>query len=259
MRKLFIAGNWKMNTTRDEAVTLVDGIKEKITAGHEVDVGVCPPFTYLEAVAEAARGSRIIIGAQNVYFETKGAYTGEISPFMLKDIGCERVIIGHSERRHILKETDEMINKKVKVSLEAELFPILCVGELLEEREAGRTEEVVKRHLREGLKGVSEQNARRVVIAYEPVWAIGTGKTATPEQAQEVHKFIRALLKEMYNAETAEDMVIQYGGSVKPENAQELLMRKDIDGALVGGASLKVDSFAGIIDGAYSANAIKGN
>jgi len=259
MRKLFIAGNWKMNTTREEAVKLTRAVKEKIAAGDEVDVGVCPPFTYLEAVVEAASGSPIIIGAQNVYFETKGAFTGEISPLMLKDIGCQRVIIGHSERRHILKETDEVVNRKVKASLEAELFPILCVGELLEEREAGKTRDVVKRHLQEGMKGVSQSNALRVVIAYEPVWAIGTGKTATPEQAQEVHAFIRALLEEMYGAGTAESMVIQYGGSVKPENALELLKQKDIDGALVGGASLKVESFAGIIDAARSANALKGN
>jgi triosephosphate isomerase len=257
MRRLFIAGNWKMNTTREEAVNLVEGIKEKTAGKDEVDVGVCPPFVYLEAVAEAARGSRIVVAAQNVYFETKGAFTGEISPAMLKDIGCTRVVIGHSERRHVMHETDEMINKKVKASLAAGLPPILCVGELLEEREAGKTENVVKRHVQEGLKGVGEEDARQVVIAYEPVWAIGTGKTATPAQAQEVHEFIRSLLSDMYGTAISEDVVLQYGGSVKPENAKDLLAQKDIDGALVGGASLKVDSFSGIIDAACSAHAAK--
>ena len=253
MRKPFVAGNWKMNTRREEAVRLVEEINERIGGKEGVDIGVCAPFVYLEAVVKAARESRIIVGAQNLYFERGGAFTGEVSALMLKDIGCTSVIIGHSERRHILKEIDEVINKRVAAALGADLRAIFCVGELLEEREAGKTEEVVRRQLREGLKGVAEVDARKVVIAYEPVWAIGTGKTATPEQAEEVHEFIRGLLGEMYSADTAEETVIQYGGSVKGENARELLSQPDIDGALVGGASLKAESFVKIIEAAYSA------
>ena len=253
MRKPFIAGNWKMNTNKEEALSLVEGIIKKLGGRNEIDIGVCPPFVYLDTVVKAAKGSRLFIGAQNLYFEKDGAFTGEISASMLKDIGCSHCIIGHSERRHILNEPDEMINKKVSAALQAGILPILCVGELLEEREKGLTEDVVRRHIQEGLRGVKENDVRRVVIAYEPVWAIGTGKTATPEQAQEVHKFIRTLLQKMYSKETAEKIVIQYGGSVKPENAEDLLNQSDIDGALVGGASLKIDSFVGIIEAAYRA------
>ena len=253
MRRPFIAGNWKMNTKRDEAVRLVEDIKKGIAGKEGVDVGVCAPFVYLEAVAKAAGASGIIVGAQNFYFEPEGAFTGEISASMLKDIGCTSVIAGHSERRHILKETNEMINKKVGAGLNAGLLVILCVGELLEQREAGKTEAVVGEQLKEGLAGIGKEGMRKVVIAYEPVWAIGTGKTATPGQAQEVHGFIRGLLKEMYSADIAEKMVIQYGGSVKPDNAKELLSQSDIDGALVGGASLKADIFVKIIEAGYSA------
>lgn len=245
MRKLFIAGNWKMNTNREEAVALARGVAQGAD-GVDVDLAVMPPFVYLPAVVDAAAGSAVAVGAQNMHFESKGAFTGEISPDMLKDIWCTCVILGHSERRHVFGEDDALINRKLLVALDAGLKPILCIGETLEEREAEKTLEVCERHVREGLKDVAKENFERVTIAYEPVWAIGTGKVATPDQAQEVHAMVRKLLGELAGGEIAEKMRIQYGGSVKPENAADILSQPDVDGALVGGASLKAESFLAI-------------
>ncbi len=247
MKKIFVCGNWKMNTDRAAAVNLALGTKAAAEGVEKVEVGACPPFVYLLPVAEALSGSNVALGAQNMYFEAKGAFTGEISAQMLMDVGCRYAIVGHSERRHIFGESDELINRKMHAAIAAGLGPILCVGELLDQREAGQTEAVVTRHVTEGLKGVSAEDAARVVVAYEPVWAIGTGKTATPDQAEEVHKFIRGVLAGLYDDKTAAAVRIQYGGSVKPENAYELMSQPDVDGALVGGASLKADSFGEII------------
>lgn len=247
MRKLFVAGNWKMNTSRTEAETLINGLKPLVSDVQDVDIAVCPPFVYIDQVAALTGNSNIKVGAQNCYMEPKGAFTGEISPEMLKDCGCSYVIAGHSERRHILGETDAIINQKVKKILEAGLQVILCVGELLDEREAGKTEAVVETQLSGGLKDLSVNDFANITIAYEPVWAIGTGKTATPDQAQEVHAFIRNWLKTQFGEPVSGNCRIQYGGSVKPENARELMSQPDIDGALVGGASLKADQFAAII------------
>jgi len=246
-RKPFICGNWKMHTTRAEAVALAEGTAKAAAATPGVEVGACPPACYIEAVVAAARGTPLVVGGQNMYFEPQGAFTGEIAGPMLKDLGCAYVILGHSERRHVFGEPDDLIARKVKAAFEADLLPILCVGELIEQRRAGATENVVRRHVTSGFDGLAADQARRVVIAYEPVWAIGTGETATPEQAQEVHAFIRTLLADLYDADLAQAVRIQYGGSVKPDNAHDLLAQPDIDGALVGGASLKVDSFSTII------------
>jgi len=246
-RKLFIAGNWKMNTSRSSAVALGKALAEKLGAVEAVDLAVFPPAVYLADVSEAVAGSRIAVGAQNMFYEDDGAFTGELSAEMLKDVGCTCVILGHSERRHVIGETDEWINRKVVKALADGLGPILCVGELLEQREAEQTTDVVRRQVTIGLEGVDAAGATKVTIAYEPVWAIGTGKTATPAQAQEVHAMIRGLLAEMYDADVADAVRIQYGGSVKPSNAAELLGQADVDGALVGGASLKADDFAGIV------------
>ena len=251
MRKTVIAGNWKMNNDLKESQKLIIELKnllqnEKLNC----DVIVCPPFTSLSEASKLLNGSVIKLGAQNMYFEDNGAFTGEISASMLKSVGCEYVIIGHSERRHIFGESDEVINKKIKKALSAGLKPIFCVGELLEERENGTTNDVVKRQILKGLEGITANEMKNIIVAYEPVWAIGTGKTASPAQAQEVHEFIRDLIEIDYSLEVANDLVIQYGGSVKPDNANELISQKDIDGALVGGACLKADSFLGIIKGA---------
>ena len=252
MRKPFVAGNWKMNTDSHTGVELVERIASGSveTAGLSVTVAVCPPFVYLQAVAKALSSSSIAVGAQDMYFEPEGAFTGEISASMLKDVGCLYCLCGHSERRHVIGESDELINKKVAAAIAGGLLPILCVGELLGEREASQTNEVVTRQVKEGLAGLSAEKLMAVTIAYEPVWAIGTGLTATPEQAQEVHEFIRKLLGQMYDEKIAEEIRILYGGSVKPNNAAELMGQKDIDGALVGGASLKVDDFLAIIQAA---------
>jgi triosephosphate isomerase len=249
MRKPFIAGNWKMNTDSVSGVELAKGVAAGCSeiAGKSVDVGLIPPFVYIQSVAAVVEDN-IIVGAQDIYFEEKGAFTGEISSAMLKDVGCSHVLCGHSERRHVLGENDELVNKKVIAALDGGLLPILCVGELLEERQAEKTTEVVSRQVRAGLKGLSAEQAAKVTLAYEPVWAIGTGLTATPEQAQEVHAMIRGLVAELYDAELAESVRIQYGGSAKPGNAAELMGQKDIDGLLVGGASLKVEDFLGIIN-----------
>ena len=246
-RKLFIAGNWKMNTSRDGAVALAGGLKDAIGAVEAVDLGVAPPFVYLAAVGEALAGSRIDLVAQNMFYEDNGAFTGETSGEMLRDVGVRTAILGHSERRHVIGESDELINRKVIKALGDGLDVILCVGELLEQRQAEQTLEVVGRQVKIGLEGVPGDAMADVTIAYEPVWAIGTGVTATPDQAQHVHAMVRGMLGEKYDSAVAEATRIQYGGSVKPANAAELLAQPDIDGALVGGASLKVDDFSAIV------------
>jgi triosephosphate isomerase len=252
MRKPFVAGNWKMNTDSHTSVELVKAIVSGISkiADHNVHVAVCPPFVYLQGVINALRKSGIAAGAQDVYYEREGAFTGEISSSMLKDIGCTYVLCGHSERRHVIGETDGLINKKIAAAILGGLLPIFCVGELIEERKASKTEEVVTRQLKKGLAGLSGGKVSAVTIAYEPVWAIGTGLTATPQQAQEVHALIRKLLGQMYDTKLAEEVRILYGGSVKPSNAAELMREEDIDGLLVGGASLNADDFVAIIQAA---------
>ncbi len=249
MRRPLIAGNWKMHTDRASAVALAEGVAAQSAMVAEVDLAVCPPYVYLDAVGKAIAGSALALGAQNMYHEPSGAYTGEVSAAMLTDVGCKYVILGHSERRHILGETDEMINRKVHASHQAGLVPIVCVGELLDEREAGQTLDVIRRQFEGSLSGLSQEQMARTVIAYEPVWAIGTGKVATPDQAQGVHADLRKIIAGRYNEQVAGAVVIQYGGSVKPDNAAELLGQPDIDGALVGGAALKVESFFGIVAG----------
>jgi len=248
MRKPFIAGNWKMNGTIKEAIELINGLKRNLSDVEHADITICPPFTALSDARETLMDSNIKLGAQNLYLEKEGAYTGEISADMIKEVGCEFVIIGHSERRKYFKETNEEVNKKVKIALSIGLKPIVCVGETLEEREQNKTFDIVGDHLKGAVAGLSSDDVLKLTIAYEPVWAIGTGKTATPEQAQEVHAYIRELLRKLYNDEIACAIRIQYGGSVKPENVEALMQKPDIDGALVGGASLKVDSFTGIIN-----------
>jgi triosephosphate isomerase len=251
MRKPFIGGNWKMNTDGKSAVELAKSVAQKCQQLlSKVDVAVCPPFVYLSAVKNALGSSAIGLGAQDVYFEAKGAFTGEVSCQMLKDVGCKYVIIGHSERRHVIKETDALINKKLIAAIDAGLLPIFCVGELLEERKAEKTESVVKEQIQKGMAGITVEKAKAITIAYEPVWAIGTGLNATPQQAQEVHLMIRQLIAVMYNKELAEQIIIQYGGSVKADNAAELAGQPDVDGFLVGGASLKADDFTAIVKAA---------
>ncbi len=250
MRKPFVAGNWKMNMDSHSSIELAKGLVSASTevAGDKVDIAVCPPFVYLQSVAAAVSSANIAVGAQDIYFEEKGAFTGEISPGMLKDVGCTYAICGHSERRHVIGETDELINKKLVAALSGGLLPILCVGELVSERESDMTEQVVSTQVKNGLAGLDAEKMSAVTIAYEPVWAIGTGLTATPEQAQQVHALIRKLLAELFDDSVAQSTRIQYGGSVKPNNAAELIGQPDVDGALVGGASLKVDDFMGIIN-----------
>lgn len=251
MRKKVIAGNWKMNNDIPASETLINELKALLSeADVNAEVIICPPFTSLEKAAGLIKGSSIKLGAQNMYFEDNGAYTGEISASMLKSAGCEYVILGHSERRTIFGETDEVINRKVKKALSSALKPIFCVGETLQEREEGIMQNVITTQVTEGLKDISAEELKSVIIAYEPVWAIGTGKVATPEQAQEVHSLIRSLIEKLYSKESADAVIIQYGGSVKPDNSAELLGQPDIDGALVGGACLKADSFAGILKSA---------
>ncbi|MHC4855717.1 MAG: triose-phosphate isomerase [Planctomycetota bacterium] len=247
MRKPFIAGNWKMNMNTASAVSLASGLVKELEGVDSVDVAVCPPFVYLQAVAAALSASNIALGSQNVYFEESGAFTGEISCDMLKDVCCTYAIIGHSERRHVMGETDELINKKISAAINSGLLPIFCVGELLEERQAGTTNDVVARQVKKGLEGICDERIQAVTIAYEPVWAIGTGLTATPEQAQEVHAMIRGLLTELYGKDIAQSLRIQYGGSAKPGNTAELMGQPDVDGLLVGGASLKVEDFAAMV------------
>ena len=243
----FIAGNWKMNKTVGEAVDLVRELKEAISGVKEVEVAVAPPFTALYAVRRELEGSRIRLAAQNLYWEEKGAFTGEISPLMLKEVGCNYVIIGHSERRQYFGETDETVNRRIKAALAQGLKVIFCIGETLKEREEGRTFLVIERQIEGGLKGLGDNEMRDIVIAYEPVWAIGTGKTATPEQAEEVHRFVRGKVEKLYSRKVSEEMRIQYGGSVTQENIKGLMNQPNIDGALVGGASLKAESFSKIV------------
>lgn len=247
MRKPIIAGNWKMNKTISEACELVTALKGKVADVTDVDIVVGPVFTVLSAVAEVIKGTNIKLAAQDMYWEESGAFTGEISPVMLKDVGCEYVIIGHSERRAYFSETNETVNNKVKAAHAHGLKPIVCVGEKLEERESGIMKDVIKDHVVNGLAGLTEDQMLNTIIAYEPVWAIGTGKTATPEQAQEVHAFIREILTETFSSKVAESVRIQYGGSVKPANVADLMAKPDIDGGLIGGAALDADSFTQIV------------
>jgi triosephosphate isomerase len=246
VRIKFIAGNWKMHKTVGEALSLTKELIEACT-GQKKKIGIAPPFTALSEVSKAIKGSDIVLFAQNMAQEEKGAHTGEISPLMLKDLGVQGVILGHSERRHIYGETDALINKKVKLALASSLDVILCVGEKLEEREAGKAEKIVEDQVKKGLDGVVTESLAKVVIAYEPVWAIGTGKNATPEDADAMHKCIRTLITTMYDRAVADALVIQYGGSVNPGNVKTLMAKENIDGALVGGASLKIDMFLPIV------------
>jgi triosephosphate isomerase len=247
MRKKFVAGNWKMFTTAATARALAAAVVQGLGAEDRVTVAVCPPFPYLSLVGDVLRGSPVALGAQNVYPEKEGAFTGEVSPTMLLDCGCRYVILGHSERRHVLHEDDAFINRKVHAALGAGLQVILCVGETLAEREGGRTEQVLETQLAGSLAGVGGDGLARLVIAYEPVWAIGTGRNATPEQAELAHAFIRRWVGGKFGEEAASRLPIQYGGSAKPENVASLLGQPDVDGALVGGASLKADLFLAIV------------
>jgi triosephosphate isomerase (TIM) len=247
MRRPIIVGNWKMHRTTAEAVALVQALKASVADVHDVDIGVAPPFTVLRAVAEVLRGATIFLAAQNMHWEPQGAFTGEVSAAMLTDAGCQGVIIGHSERRQYFAESDTTVNKKLKAALNAQLDPILCVGETLEQREGNATFGVLEQQIRQGLAEISAEGMSRVVIAYEPVWAIGTGKTATPAQAQEVHAFLRNLVSTLYGKALADQVRIQYGGSVNSGNIHTLMTQPDVDGALVGGASLEASSFAQIV------------
>jgi triosephosphate isomerase len=243
----FMAGNWKMNKTTGEAIDLVRELKATISGVKGVEVAVAPPFTALYAVCKELEGSSIRLAAQNLYWEEKGAFTGEVSPLMLKEVGCHYVIIGHSERRQFFGETDETVNRRIKAALAQGLKVIFCIGETLKEREEGKTFSVIERQVEDGLKNLSDKEMENIVIAYEPIWAIGTGKTATPGQAEEVHRFIRGKIEKLYSQEVSEEIRIQYGGSVTPENIKGLMEQANIDGALVGGASLKAESFSKIV------------
>jgi len=243
----FIAGNWKMNKTVGEALDLVRQLKASLLNIEGVEVAVAPPFTALYAVSQELKGTFIRLAAQNLFYEEKGAFTGEISPLMLKEIGCQYTIIGHSERRQFFGETDETVNRRIKAALGQDLKPIFCVGETLKEREEGKTFTVIEKQAEGGLRGIGKEEVKNIVMAYEPIWAIGTGRTATPEQAEEVHRFIRERLERLYSREIAERIRIQYGGSVTPENIKGLISQENIDGALVGGASLKSETFSKIV------------
>ncbi|MDR0485278.1 MAG: triose-phosphate isomerase [Elusimicrobiota bacterium] len=247
MRKPIMAGNWKMNKTISESLSFIESLKSSAAGISDIEILICPPFTSLFALREQMQGTQIALGAQNLFWEAKGAFTGEISPIMLKDSGCKYVLIGHSERRQYFGETDECVNKKTKAAFEAGLIPIVCVGETLKEREDNLTFKIIERQIRGGLSQLQPQYAKEIVIAYEPVWAIGTGKTASPKQAQEVHQFIRKTYESLY-AGCAEGIRLLYGGSVKPDNISELMRQQDIDGGLVGGASLEPDSFLKLIN-----------
>lgn len=250
MRKKIVAGNWKMNMTVAEAGALVSGLKLELSNFREVEVVVCPPFTALASVSQALQGTNMDLGAQNMHWEKSGAYTGEVSPEMLRELFCHYVILGHSERRTYFGETDEIVNRKTKAALAWGLHPIVCVGETLTQREAGEVEQVITTQVRGSLAGLSAREILDTVIAYEPVWAIGTGKTATSAQAQDVHALIRKVLAGMFDEAVAQGVRIQYGGSVKPANAKELFSMPDIDGGLIGGAALKADSFVAIVKAA---------
>lgn len=250
MRPKFVAGNWKMYTSASSAKGLAATVAMNLGEDKRVMVAVCPPFPWLMEVADVLKGTSVMLGAQNCHYEKEGAYTGDVSPTMLRDVGCQYVIIGHSERRHGMGETDDVLNKKAKAALANGLKVIFCVGELLAEREANQTEKVLDTQLTNGLSGLTSAQMHSVVLAYEPVWAIGTGKVATPEQAQAAHAFIRGRVASLYDAGTAAHVQIQYGGSVKPDNAAGLMSLPDVDGALVGGASLKADQFLAIVKAA---------
>lgn len=247
MRKPIIAGNWKMYKTVERAINLVGDLVGQVSEVKDVEIVVCPPFTALDAALDTAAGTNIKVGAQNMHWEIEGAFTGEISPLMLKQMGCSYVILGHSERRQYFGETDENVNKKLKSSLKYQLVPIVCVGETLEQREQGITEQVIKTQVEVGLANLDNSEVPGLVVAYEPVWAIGTGKTASNSDAQQVIGFIRKTIADMYGSDLAEQVRILYGGSVKPDNIKGLMEEKDIDGALVGGASLEAQSFAQIV------------
>jgi triosephosphate isomerase (TIM) len=243
----FVAGNWKMYTDSRSGPELATAVAKGCTGLSGVQVAVCPPFPYLAMVAEVLKGTPVALGAQNLYPAKEGAFTGEVSPAMLKDVGCEYVIVGHSERRHGLGESDAFINQKVRAGLDADLGVILCIGETQDERQAGETENVLNRQLSEALQGIAPERLNRLVVAYEPVWAIGTGVNATPAQAQAAHAYVRSLFGRLAGWDAADQLLIQYGGSVKPDNAAALMGQPDVDGALVGGASLKADSFLAIV------------
>jgi triosephosphate isomerase len=246
MRRPLIAGNWKMYKTPKQAKELAEQLKSGLADVKDVDIAICPPFTALPIVAEIIKGSNIGLGAQNMHYETKGAFTGEISPEFILELGCKYVILGHSERRQFFFETDELINKKLMTALKMNLYPIFCIGEKLSERELNKTFDVIKTQLTKGLAAIKD-GIDRIIIAYEPVWAIGTGKTATTKQATEVHSYIRDWLKKNYNQTIAEEKRILYGGSVKPDNIDELMAESELDGALVGGASLEAQSFIRLV------------
>lgn len=248
MRKPIIAANWKMNKTLEEAKSFMKEIKTMVPAERDVDSVVCSPALFLHALVQGAEGSVVKIGAQNMYYEENGAFTGEISPYALKDLGVAYVIIGHSERRQLFGETDELVHEKVQAAFEYGLTPIVCVGETLEQREANETEQVVREQVEKGLAGLSEEQAKQAVIAYEPIWAIGTGKSSSAEDANEVCAYIRSVLRDQFSDEVAEAVRIQYGGSVKPHNIEGFLKQTDIDGALVGGASLEAESFLQLLE-----------
>lgn len=251
MRRFLVAGNWKMNTNRQSGADLAGALATNAASPEDgVEVLVCPPYPYLTSVAESLSASAVQLGAQDVYFEENGAFTGEVSVDMLKDVGCAYVLIGHSERRHVMGETDEIINRKVRAALAGGLKVVLCVGELLSERQGEQTETVLDAQMAGGLSGISAEEALNIVIAYEPVWAIGTGVTATPDQAESAHEHLRKWVATHYTSDWSEQVRILYGGSVKPDNAETLLSQPNVDGALVGGASLKPDQFIPIIEAA---------
>ncbi|MBP2026517.1 triosephosphate isomerase [Acetoanaerobium pronyense] len=247
MRKPIIAGNWKMHKTINEAKSFVEEIKGSIKET-DVEAVICAPYTILKDLKEVTKGTNIKVGAQNMHFEENGAFTGEISPLMLKDLEIDYVIIGHSERRQYFNETDETVNKKVKKALEHSIIPIMCVGESLEEREAGDTKSIVKSQVEKGLEGINHEDIKKIVVAYEPIWAIGTGKTASSEDANEVIAYIREVIKNVSSEDISEEIRIQYGGSVKPSNVEEIMNQSDIDGALVGGASLEPKDFIELVN-----------
>jgi triosephosphate isomerase len=247
MRLPIIAGNWKMHMTKGEALDYISELKGKVE-GTDVEVVICPPAIFLDSLKQGTKGSNIKIGAQNMHWEEKGAFTGEISPIMLKDLSIDYCIIGHSERRQYFGETNETVNKKIKAALNHDIIPILCVGETLDIRNEGNTESLLKEQITEAFKDIDSMDAKKIVVAYEPIWAIGTGETATPEMANNAIAYIRGVIKDIYDETISEEIRIQYGGSVKPNNAEELMNQNDIDGALVGGASLKADSFSQIVN-----------
>lgn len=251
-RKPLVAGNWKMNNTAAEAAALAKNLTRLLANLKGVDVVICPPFTSLAAVGGVISGTNIGLGAQNMHWEKSGAFTGEVSAAMLRDLYCHYVILGHSERRALFGETDEIVNRKVKAARAGNLHPIVCIGETMEQRKAGKTEDIIKKQLQTSLKNLDAANFNNLIIAYEPVWAIGTGLTATPQQAQNVHRFIRRLVQDQTDEKTALSMRILYGGSVKPNNAVELFSQPDIDGGLIGGASLEADSFVSIVNAAVA-------